>query len=713
VDADVANAPSAEQISALLSGQHQDPHSILGSHSDGEAMVVRALRPGVEAVDVVLADGRGFPLVRVHPGGLFSGRLPRGSYRLVVHRGDRSETIEDGYRWPSILSERDLELLGEGRHHRLWDVLGAHRRRIDGVDGVYFAVWAPNAGGVRLRGDFDGWDGRAHPLRLAGSGVWEVFVPGIPDGSRYRFAVLGPDGRWQEKADPMAFAAECPPANASVVFTSHHHWRDDDWLRRRARADWASEPMSVYEVHLGSWLDGRPDYRVLAHRLAEYVRKMGFTHVQLLPVTEHPFAGSWGYQVTSYYAPTARFGSPDDFRYLVDHLHRAEIGVLLDFVPAHFPRDDWALGRFDGTPLYEHPDPRRGEHPDWNTYVFDFGRNEVRDFLVSSALYWLDEFHVDGLRVDAVSSMLYLDYSRPPGGWLPNVHGGRENLDAIELLRELTGAVHRSHPGALVIAEESTAWPGVTEPDGLGFDLKWNMGWMHDTLDYLEQDPVFRAGRHDQITFSYIYAWTERFLLPLSHDEVVHGKGSLWQRMPGDAELKAAGVRALLAYQWAHPGKQLLFMGGEFGQPSEWDADGFLPWDLADQQPHRSIHHLVTLLNQLYRALPALHTRDHSPDGFEWISATDADSNVLAFLRIGDDGSALACVANFSGITHRAYRIGLPAPGEWSMVLNTNGDRKAVVAHPSPLHGRPASAEIDLAECGVIWLTQDSSNLSK
>ncbi|MGW4111184.1 1,4-alpha-glucan branching protein GlgB [Actinosynnema sp. NPDC004786] len=584
------------------------------------------------------------------------------------------------------LTDHDLRLIGEGRHPRLWEVLGA---RVEPSGGVSFAVLAPAAREVRLRGDFNGWDGAAHPMRRRDGGVWELFVPEARPGHRYRFAVHGADGRWREKADPMARASECPPANASVVFRSRYRWGDDGY---RVRRDWAKEPMSVYEVHLGSWrarADGHaPTYRELAHELADHVVDLGFTHVQLLPVTEHPFGGSWGYQVSGYFAPTARFGTPDDFRYLVDHLHRRGIGVLLDFVPAHFPRDDWALARFDGTPLYEHPDPRRGEHPDWGTLVFDFGRPEVRNFLVASALYWLEEFHLDGLRVDAVSSMLYLDYSRGPGEWEPNAHGGNENLEAVALLRELTAAVHREAPGAVVIAEESTAWPGVTAPDGLGFDLKWNLGWMHDVLGYLRHDPVHRAAHHGELELPLDYAWDERYVLPLSHDEVVHGKGSLWQRMPGDDEQRAAGLRALLAYTWAHPGKQLLFMGGEFGQPPEWDSDGSLCWDLAQSPPHRDVLDLVRRLNHVYRRTPALHATDDDRDAFAR-HLGDPGRNVLAFRRTGPDGTLL-CAANFSGVPQQ-----VPVGGPWTTLLDSGRPHLA---------GERVTGVLDLPASTVTWL---------
>jgi 1,4-alpha-glucan branching enzyme len=576
---------------------------------------------------------------------------------------------------------------------------------------------------VRVTGDFDGWDGRANPLRsLGSSGVWEVFLPNVPVGARYKFRIFGADGAWHEKADPMAFATERPPATASVVTRSTYGWGDDEWLARRAATQWADAPMSVYEVHLGSWRQGL-NYRELADQLADYVSATGFTHVELLPVAEHPFGGSWGYQVTSYYAPTSRFGSPDDFRYFVDRLHQRGIGVLADWVPAHFPRDSWALAKFDGSPLYEHSDPRRGEHPDWGTLIFDFGRNEVRNFLVANALYWIDEFHLDGLRVDAVASMLYLDYSRDE--WLPNEYGGRENLDAVRFLQELNATVYREHPGAVMVAEESTAWPGVTRPThlgGLGFGFKWNMGWMHDTLHYLSRDPIHRSFHHNEMTFSMVYAWTENFVQPLSHDEVVHGKGSLWQRMPGDDWNKAAGLRSLLAFMWAHPGKQLLFMGGEFGQPSEWSESRSLEWGLLEQPLHRGVRDLVRDLNLLYRSSPALFSEDTRPSGFRWIDANDSAGNVLSFLRKGLDGSVVACVANFAGVPHEDYRVGLPAAGEWLEVLNTDadlyggsgvGNMGRVVAEDKPWHGLPASVVLRLPPSGVLFLVPSATTVAE
>ncbi|RKT57210.1 1,4-alpha-glucan branching enzyme [Saccharothrix australiensis] len=721
-----------EDVDRLLSGSHHDPHSVLGVHHlpTGE-VVARALRPGASAVAVLAGDKR-FELDRVTDG-LFEGELPEhpGDYRLEVAYPGATVEVDDPYRWLPTVGELDLHLIGEGRHERLWDVLGAHVRSYDTVSGtvtgVSFAVWAPTARGVRVCGDFDGWDGRANPMRsLGSSGVWEVFVPGVPVGSRYKFRILGRDGGWHEKADPMAFATEQPPATASVVTASSHEWTDAEWQARRDATQWVNAPMSVYEVHLGSWRperDGRPlGYRELAEELAAYVVEAGFTHVELMPVAEHPFGGSWGYQVTSYYAPTSRFGSPDDFRHFVDVLHGHGIGVIMDWVPAHFPKDAWALARFDGTALYEHADPRRGEHPDWGTLVFDFGRNEVRNFLVANALYWIEEFHIDGLRVDAVASMLYLDYSREEGQWLPNQYGGRENLDAVRFLQELNATVYKRHPGVVMVAEESTAWPGVTRPThlgGLGFGFKWNMGWMHDTLHYLSREPVHRSFHHNEITFSLVYAWSENFVLPLSHDEVVHGKGSLWQRMPGDDWNKAAGLRSLLAFMWAHPGKQLLFMGGEFGQQGEWSESRPLDWHLLESPFHAGIRSLVGDLNAVYRATPALYSADARPEGFSWIDANDSAGNVLSFLRIGEDGSVLACVANFSGMPHHDYRVGLPSAGHWREVVNTDsgvyggsgvGNLGGVEAEEVPWHGRPASAVLQLPPAGVLWLIPDPAS---
>ncbi|MFE3445193.1 1,4-alpha-glucan branching protein GlgB [Nocardia sp. NPDC059180] len=709
----------------LAAGTHPDPHTVLGAHPHPDGTVVRVLRPHADTVTARVGTDEHRLDSLGH--GIFAGVLPYPElmdYRVVTtYPGGQTVVEADGYRFLPTLGELDLHLIGEGNHQRLWEVLGAHPRRyttLDGeVTGTSFAVWAPNARGVSVMGDFDGWSGTSTPMRsLGSSGIWEVFVPGVGPGTRYKYRVHGADGRIVDHADPVAFATEVPPATASVITESHYVWSDDAWLATRAATEPARAPLSVYEIHLGSWRPGL-GYRELAGQLAEYVREAGFTHIELLPVAEHPFGGSWGYQVTSYYAPTARFGTPDDFRAFVDHLHDQGIGVLLDWVPAHFPRDEWALARFDGTPLYEHADPRRGEQLDWGTYVFDFGRNEVRNFLIANARYWIEEFHIDGLRVDAVASMLYLDYSRPDGEWEPNVHGGRENLEAVDFLTELNDRIRSEHPGVLTIAEESTTWPGVTraiEVGGLGFSMKWNMGWMHDTLGYLRRDPIHRSWHHNEITFSLMYAWSENYVLPISHDEVVHGKGTLWTRMPGDDYAKASGVRALLAYMWAHPGKQLLFMGQEFGQFREWSHDRGLDWHELDNPLHRGVLAVVRDLNTVYRAHPALWTQDTTPGGHSWIEADDREHNVLAFLRYGTDGSVIACVYNFSGSAHDKYRVGLPTAGRWTEILNTDaveyggsgmGNLGAVLADEEPWHGRPASAVLALAPSSAVWLAAD------
>ncbi len=724
-----ACAPDPHTVDRLLGGAHHDPHAVLGAHPHPKGTVVRVLRPHADEVHVVRVGGDDQPLVKVHEAGVFSGLVPGppADYRLAVRYGERVDIVDDPYRWLPTLGEMDLHLIGEGRHERLWDVLGAHVRTYDtpagAVTGTSFAVWAPTAQGVRVTGDFDGWTGWAHPMRALGSsGVWELFVPGIGSGTRYKFRILGADGRWREKSDPLAFRTEIPPATASIVDVPTHEWGDEAWISGRAQRKPHAEPMSIYEVHLGSWRPGL-GYREIAEQLVDYLAETGFTHIELLPVAEHPFGGSWGYQVTSYFAPTARFGTPDDFRWFVDYLHQHGYGVLVDWVPAHFPRDEWALAKFDGTPLYEHADPRRGEQPDWGTLVFDFGRKEVRNFLVANALYWIDEFHIDGLRVDAVASMLYLDYSRPEGQWLPNVHGGRENLDAVAFLQEMNATVYGTYPGVVTVAEESTAWPGVSRPThlgGLGFGFKWNMGWMHDTLDYAGRDPIYRGYHHNQLTFSLMYAFSENFVLPLSHDEVVHGKGSLWQRMPGDAWNKAANLRALLAYMWAHPGKQLLFQGCEFGQEREWSEQRSLDWHLLDDPLHGGIKALVGDMNRAYREMPALWTRDSTPEGFSWIDANDSSGNVLSFLRNGVDAdgrpTVMACVANFSGTPKPDYRVGLPFAGRWREVLNTDaeayggsgwGNYGGVDAEQVVWHGRPASAVLQLPPAGVLWLAPE------
>ncbi len=717
-----ADQISHAEIDALVGGTHHDPHSVLGGHPGPDGITIRALRPLADSVTIVLPGGGRVPMSHVHQG-VFSAVTPGTSvpdYRLAVTYPGTGETVaDDPYRHLPTLGEMDLHLISEGRHEALWTVLGARVR--PGAGGTSFAVWAPNARGVRVIGDFNHWDGRAHPMRsLGGSGVWELLIPGLGDGASYKFDILGPDGDWHRKADPMANLAEEPPATASVVTQARHQWQDATWQADRAERDLLASPMSVYEVHLGSWRPGL-SYTELASQLTGYVTEMGFTHVEFLPVAEHPFGGSWGYQVTSYYAPSARFGTPDEFRYLVDSLHQAGIGVFLDWVPAHFPRDSWALARFDGTPLYEHADPQRGQHPDWGTLIFDFGRPEVRNFLVANALYWLEEFHADGLRVDAVASMLYLDYSRKAGEWSPNSLGGRENLDAVSFLREVNATCYRRVPGVAMIAEESTAWPGVTRPvhlGGLGFGLKWNMGWMHDTLSYLSRDPVHRSYHHDEMTFSMIYAFSEHYVLPLSHDEVVHGKGSLLHKMVGDEWRQFAGLRSLLAFMWAHPGKQLLFMGSEFGQGDEWSEQDGLQWHLLEYPLHIGVQQLVKDLNRTYAEQPALWQQDSSPDGFQWIDASDFAGNVLSFLRHGSDGSVLACVCNFGAMPHLNYRVGLPSAGRWTELLNTDADTYGgsgvgnfgrVEATGDPWHGQPASASITIPPLGVIWLTPEQA----
>lgn len=719
-ESDVATV-DLEQIDQIVDGRHHDPHSILGPHQVGEEIVLRALRPMADSV-TALVDGERIPLAHLHRG-VWQATLPTRQipdYRLEVTYGRLTYPADDPYRfWPTV-GEIDRHLIGEGRHEQLWQVLGAHEHvyasPLGDVGGVSFAVWAPNAQGIRVVGDFNHWDATAHPMRsLGSSGVWELFVPDIGAGTIYKFAILGRDGIWREKADPLAFATEVPPATGSVVFTSEYTWADDDWMADRSRRDVLRSAMSTYEVHLGSWRPGL-DYRGLATELTDYVVRHGFTHVEFLPVAEHPFGGSWGYQVTSYFAPTSRFGSPDDLRFLIDTLHQAGIGVIVDWVPAHFPKDDWALARFDGTALYEHADPMRGEHPDWGTYVFDFGRSEVRNFLVANALFWLEEFHVDGLRVDAVASMLYLDYSREEGQWTPNALGGRENLDAVSFLQEMNATAYKRVPGIVTIAEESTSWPGVTRPTdlgGLGFGLKWNMGWMHDSLDYVKHEAVHRQYHHDQMTFAMMYAYSEHFVLPISHDEVVHGKSSLIGRMPGDRWQQLATLRAYLAFMWAHPGRKLLFMGSEFAQSAEWNADTGLDWWLLDFAEHQGIARALTDINYAYRATPALWQLDDEPEGFAWLNADDAEHNVFTWMRQDAAGGVAACAVNFSPVPRLDYRVGLPRAGRWVEILNTDasdyggsgvGNLGQVTAAGPPCHDRPVSADIAIPPLGAVWL---------
>ncbi|AZA13348.1 1,4-alpha-glucan branching protein GlgB [Corynebacterium choanae] len=721
---------SDEDMYLLRICRHHNPHAVLGWHRVGEdaaddyLSVIRTRQVGAESV-VAIVDGLGeFPLT---PTGddFFVGGLPTPdphAYQFrITWSGGVETTLADPYNFLPTLGEMDLHLIAEGRHEKLWTVLGAHLRSFESpqgtVTGCSFAVWAPNAKGVAVIGDFNGWNCTQHPMRsLGSSGIWEIFIPGVTEGSVYKYAIHTPDSR-RDKADPMARRAEIPPATGSIVTASHYEWNDQQWLDKRAATDWQHEAMSVYEVHLGSWKIGE-DYKELADDLVNYVADLGYTHVEFMPVAEHPFGGSWGYQVSGYYAPTSRWGDPDGLRYLIDKFHQRGIGVLVDWVPAHFPKDDWALARFDGPALYEHPDWRRGEQTDWGTYVFDFGRNEVRNFLVANALYWIDEFHVDGLRVDAVASMLYLDYSRKEGEWAPNQYGGREHLEAVQFLQEMNATVHKTYPGVLTVAEESTSWPGVTaqtEHNGLGFSMKWNMGWMNDTLAYFKEDPINRSWHHGMITFSMVYAYSERFILPISHDEVVHGKGSLWTRMPGDAWNKAAGVRALLGYMWAHPGKQLLFQGQEFAQRQEWSEARSLDWgDMEgwEGEYHRGIHQLVATLNDTYRNNPALYTLDSDPAGFTWVKADDAQSNVLAFTRQGAGGEQLLCVCNFGGASHQEYTVGMPQASKWKLVLNTddaqfegagNDLKEEVSTLTFPWDGMADSLTLHIPAMSVQW----------
>ncbi len=709
-------------LADILAGTHHEPHAVLGPHIHDGVVVVRVLRPFAKSIAIETLDGM-FPAQHVQDA-LWQAALPGDEipdYRVHVTYDKEEVVTDDPYRFLPTLGELDLHLIREGRHERLWEALGAHVMSypsvLGEVHGASFNVWAPNARAVRVVGEFNHWQGVGHSMRsLGSSGVWELFIPGVGDGTHYKYEILGKDGHWKQQADPMARRTEVPPHTASVVTASDYSWNDEAWLDNRAKHSAHDSAMSVYEVHLGSWKQGL-SYRDLADDLIPYVRDMGFTHLELMPVMEHPFGGSWGYQVTSYYAPTSRFGSPDDLRYFVDRAHQEGLGVLLDWVPGHFPRDAWALGRFDGTPLYEHPDPLRGEQPDWGTFIFDFGRAEVRNFLVANALYWLQEFHADGLRVDAVASMLYLDYSREAGQWRPNVHGGRENLDAIAFLQEANATAYKNVPGIVMVAEESTAWPGVTAPTsegGLGFGLKWNMGWMNDTLRYLAEEPVNRSYHHHTVTFSLIYSFSEHFMLPLSHDEVVHGKGSLYTRMPGDHWQKIAGLRSLLAYQWAHPGKKLIFMGDEFGQSAEWSEGRSLDWWHTEDPLHDGLRRLLGDLNALYRAQPALWQKDDDASAFRWIDADDSAHNVISFVRYAADGPPVVVVVNFAGVPHENYTLAFPHAGTWEEVLNTDsatyggsgvGNLGQVVAAKEPHHGYEASTTVRLPPLGVVFFT--------
>jgi 1,4-alpha-glucan branching enzyme len=720
-----------EEADSLTELRHRSPHELLGMHvlGDGSGVVARVFRPQATAVEIAPVHEKAkprFKLEQVRPG-LFEGKTTGAksvyAYDLIITGQDGAQTrARDAYSFLPCLGETDLYLFAQGNERRIYDKLGAHLLSLDGVPGAGFAVWAPTAQSVSVVGDFNHWDGRLHAMRcLASSGVWEIFIPGVAEGAHYKFEVRTPGAPAKLKIDPYAFFFETAPKNASIVWDNRKFpWDDQAWLEKRRNTDPFRSPMSIYEVHLGSWMKKNKleslSYRELAEPLTTYVQNMGFTHVEFMPAAEHAFYPSWGYQVTGFYAPTSRFGTPDDFQFLINQLHRAGVGVLLDWVPAHFPRDDWGLARFDGTALYEHEDPRKGAHQDWGTLIFNYGRHEVRNFLVANALFWCDRFHIDGLRVDAVASMLYLDYSRQPGQWIPNQFGGRENLEAVEFLKNCNHVVQTEHPGVVMIAEESTAWPLVTRPPylgGLGFTFKWNMGWMHDTLDYFSRDSIHRKYHQNDLTFAMLYHHNENFILPLSHDEIVHGKGSLLGKMPGDDWQRFANLRALLSYQWFFPGKQMLMMGCEFGQSAEWNANASLDWWLLDQGPyHRGVQQMVRDLNRLYQNEPALWQADYDPAGFSWIDCGDADNSVLSFLRQTSDASRqVVIVMNLTPVPRPNYRIGLPRGGFWREAFNSDsgffgggnqGNFGGVNAESYQIHRQPFSAPFTLPPLSVL-----------
>ncbi len=720
---DTKHALSAP-LQKIAEARHHDPFAVLGCHTEQGKILFRTFMP--QAEQVALAE-TGESMRRIEGSDFFEIELSTQNPAIPlqiewIDKLGARHLSHDPYSLPPQLPEFDIHLFSEGKHRHAYRFFGAHPHSVEGVEGVLFAVWAPNAARVSVVGDFNQWDGRCHPMRTrGGSGVWELFIPDIGGGTLYKFELRTPHGDISLRSDPYGNYFQLRPETASIVVPdSDYTWNDHAWLNQRKNTDWQQQPMSVYEVHLGSWQrDGNGDflnYRELADRLCEHLKHTGFTHIELLPVTEHPFDGSWGYQTTGYFAPTSRFGSPDDFRHFVDHLHQNGFGVLLDWVPAHFPRDRHALARFDGTALYEHEDPRKGEHRDWGTLIFNFGRNEVRNFLISSAIYWLEEFHLDGLRVDAVASMLYLDYSRDPGDWIPNQYGGRENLEAVDFLRELNSVTHDLHPGTLMVAEESTAWPQVSRPTwlgGLGFSMKWNMGWMHDTLSYMSKDPVYRHYHHDLLTFGLLYAFTENFVLPFSHDEVVHGKGSMIDKMPGDGWQKFANLRLLYTYMFTYPGKKLLFMGNEFAQGLEWNDSEALEWHLWEKPYHKGVTTLISDLNRLYKELPPLHQIEFEFSGFEWIDCHDSSQSILSYLRKDRHGREILVIMNFTPVPRDDYRIGVNLPGQYREIFNSDseyyegsnmGNGQPITAEPMPWMGRNQSISLTLPPLGAILL---------
>ena len=718
---------TSQEMESIVGGYHGDAFRVLGPHgirkkNGAGRWEVRAFLPQAEAASVLLGD-EVVPMTKEHPEGLFCGVLQGDAraYRLRAQLWDgRTIDFDDPYRFGLLITDSDLYLHTEGTLHEAYRTLGAHLGEADGVRGVRFAVWAPNAENVTVAGEFNDWDIRRHPMRRRSGGVWELFIPGLGSGTKYKYNVRSQFNAYQQlKADPYAFYCEMPPKSASVVWDiNRYQWNDAAWLELRGATDWLKSPIAAYEVHLESWMrgpQGQPlTYCEMAVKLVQYVKQMGYTHIELLPIMEHPFSGSWGYQVIGYFAPTSRFGTPDDFKHFVDICHQNGIGVIVDWVPAHFPKDAHGLVFFDGTALYEHADPRKGEHRDWGTLIFNYGRNEVKTFLVSNALFWLKEYHIDGLRVDAVASMLYLDYSRQPGEWIPNQYGGNENLEAIDFIRRFNEVAH-TIPGCFTVAEESTAFPGVSKPvylNGLGFTMKWNMGWMHDMLDYFSKDPIYRKHNHNHITFSLLYAFTENFVLPISHDEVVHGKGSLLNKMPGDEWRQFANVRAFLAYMWAHPGKKLLFMGQDIGQREEWNHNAGIRWDLLQFDSHRKLQTLMRDLNRIYRENPALYEVDFHYSGFEWVDFRDWENSIIAFARRAEDPKDwLLVVCNFTPVPRSKYEFGVPEEGFYQEILNTDselyggsnmGNGGVVSSQPVPKHDRPNSISVTLPPLAVV-----------